>query len=217
MARFSIYISKCIKRAPARFRRFRNLSACAVSACCGVRSGRHSARAGAHQRAKTGPGDAGVPSAALAESRARRPADARAAGGRPCPFFSHRFALASLTLAAPHGGARCERARDKERAEFGPRGALDPAAALANSLALRCAKGPRAVSQYSLNSPFLIASRRLRSALLAAAPRVHARAAARETRTPRAPARVWHAPRVARALARRRGRGGGASILTPMF
>ena len=141
MASFSIYTSKCIKRAPARFRRFRNFSASDASACCAVRSGGDSARAGAHQRATTGPGDAFVPSAALAESRGRRCAGARAAGGRPRLFFSHRFALILLTRAAPHGGARCERARESERAEFGPRGALDPAAALANSRALRCAEG----------------------------------------------------------------------------
>ena len=141
MASFSNYILKYIKRAPARFRRFRNFSASATSACCAVRSGGHSARAGAHQHAKTGPGDACVMSAALAESRARRRAGARAAGGRPRPFFSHRCTHPALVCAAPHGGARCERARASERAQFGPRGALDPAAALANSRALRCAEG----------------------------------------------------------------------------
>ena len=103
MAIFSMSISKRLKRAPARFRRFRKLSASAASACCAVRSGgEQRARAGAHQRAKTGPGDACVPSAALAESRARRRAGARAAGGRPRLFFPRRFALTLLTRAAPH-------------------------------------------------------------------------------------------------------------------
>ena len=178
-----------------------------------MRSGGDSARAGAHQRAKTGPDDACVMSAALAKSRARRRAGARATGGRLRPFF-RIDARTSLWSAPRRTGAPAASARETQSARNSAHVALWTTPPRWQTLA-RCGapRDARAVSQQPLNSPILIASRRLRSASLAAAPRVHARAATRETRTPCARARVWHAPRVARALARRRGRGDGAMTM----